>query len=110
VGDDDQSNGEERPFKEIGERLRLLREVVGLDQRSFADRAGLAQSTYNQYEMGVRRPAIENAIALCEAYNVSLDWIYRGDLGGLRHQLALALSAAIEPSLKRERGPQRRCE
>ena len=74
MADHERSN-DERPFRDIGERLRLVREVRGLDQGAFAEGAGLAPSTYNQYEMGVRRPAIENAIALCDAYNLSLDWI-----------------------------------
>lgn len=79
--------------KAIGERLVMLRQVLGLAQYELADRAKIAPNTYNQYENGTRRPSIENAIALCEAFDLTLDWIYRGDPSGLRYQLADALKA-----------------
>lgn len=64
-------------------RLLLTRQALGLAQGVFAERAGLAQNTYNQYEMAKKRPSIDNAIALCETYSLTLDWIYRGDNSGL---------------------------
>lgn len=77
----------------IGERLAMLRQVLGLAQYEVAARAGIPPNTYNQYETGVRRPSLENAVALCEAFDLTLDWIYRGDPSGLRYQMADALKA-----------------
>lgn len=77
----------------IGERLLLTREALGLRQGAFGARALISASTYNQWEMGVKRPAVENAIALCEAFDLTLDWIYRGDPSGLRYQTAEAIKA-----------------
>ncbi len=71
----------------IGERLLLTRQALGLAQGVFAVRAGLAHNTYNQYETGKKRPSVQNAIALCEAYDLTLDWIYRGDNSGLPMRL-----------------------
>ncbi len=77
----------------IGERLLLTRQALGLAQKDFADRAGLAANTYNQYESGRNIPALDRAHALCDAYGLTMDWIYRGDPSGLRYELAAAIKA-----------------
>ncbi len=68
---------------EIGFRLRSTREELGIGQTEFARTAGVKPNTYNQYENGERLPDIICAIYICDAYNVTLDWIYRGDPSGL---------------------------
>ncbi len=77
----------------VGERLRLTRESIGLTQTDFAARAGLNPTTYNQYEKGRQYPQIRNAIALREAYDLTLDWIFCGDPSGLRYEMATAIKA-----------------
>lgn len=77
----------------IGHSLLLTRQALGLAQKDFADRAGLAANTYNQYESGKNVPAIDRAHSICDAYQLTLDWIYRGDPSGLRYQLADAIKA-----------------
>jgi len=77
----------------VGERLRITREALGLPQKEFADRAGLAANTYNQYEQGRNMPSLDAAQSLCDHHNLTLDWIYRGDPSGLRYQLADAIKA-----------------
>ena len=72
----------------IGRRLQLTRSVLGLAQNALCQRAGIATNTYNQYERGTNRPSVENAILLCEAFDLTLDWIYRGDPSGLRYDTA----------------------
>lgn len=62
-------------------------------QNTFCERASIATNTYNQYERGKTRPSVENAIALCEAYDLTLDWIYRGDPSGLRYDTADKIKA-----------------
>ena len=73
----------ERGKDEIARRLRMTRAVFDLTQGAFAAKAGLTASTYNRYERATRVPAIEQAIELCEAYGLTLDWIYRGVPDGL---------------------------
>lgn len=63
-------------MKAIGQRLALTRHVLGLQQS------------------GKKRPTIDNAIRLAEAYHLTLDWIYLGDPSGLRYETANAISAA----------------
>ena len=77
----------------IGRRLQLVRRVHGMAQNEFCARAGLATNTYNQYEKGKKRPSVENAIALCEQYGLTLDWIYRGETAGLRFAMSDAINS-----------------
>ena len=72
-------------FAPIAERLIAARRAQpsDLDQVEFARRAGISQNTYNQYEKAHRRPSLDNAIKLCRTYNLSLDWIYLDEAGGL---------------------------
>ena len=78
----------------IGLRLKLTRQVLGLTQVALCRSVGIATNTYNQYEKGVTRPTVENAIAICEAFHLTLDWLYRGDPSGLRYDLADQIKAA----------------
>lgn len=82
-----------RDKRAVGERLRLTRQALGFNQQEFAEGAGLAANTYNQYESGTNMPALSRAMALCDAYALTLDWIYRGDPSGLRYQLAEAIKS-----------------
>ena len=78
---------------EIAARLRVTRQAFGMGQYDFADRAGIAGNTYNQYEQAKKRPTIENALALCRAYGLTLDWVYAGDPSGLPYKVADAIKS-----------------
>ena len=75
----------------IARRLERTRSALGLTQSEFADKAGIARNTYNQWEKGKGRPHLDGAIALCHVYNLTLDWIYFGEVSGLAFQVASKL-------------------
>lgn len=77
----------EKLKREVGERLRLVRQVLDLGQGEFARRAKLEPNTYNQIENGEKMPSIETAIALCEAHRITLDWISRAEPGDMNVRL-----------------------
>lgn len=77
----------------IGERLALLREVEGLSQAAFAERAGISYQAWNNWERGRARIGIDAAARLCAVYNVTLDYIYFGDPSALPYRLAHAIAA-----------------
>ena len=85
----------------IGERLELVRIILGKSQNAFATEAGIAGNTYSQYKTGTNAPDHEEAHKLCDRWGLTLDWIYRGDTRGLSPDL----SAAIE-AMRRARGKQ----
>jgi transcriptional regulator with XRE-family HTH domain len=72
----------------IAERLRLTREASGMIQAQFCRIVGIGQQAWNNYERGERRISIDQALQLCSALGVTLDWIYRGIASGLPIQLA----------------------
>jgi DNA-binding XRE family transcriptional regulator len=72
-----------RSLAEIGERLRITRQVLGLSQAAFSKAANISKSSYIQFEKGCTRPSIDAANALCDAHRLTLDWIYRGDNSSL---------------------------
>lgn len=80
-----------RHIDAIAGRLYQLRSTVGISQRAFAKRAGLGFTTYNNYETGVSRPDLDNANRICDEFQVTLDWIYRGNPAGLPYELASKL-------------------
>ncbi len=77
----------------VGKNLRALRDVLGLAQKEFGSRAGLAPNTYNMIENGAKLPSVSVAIAICDAHGVTLDYIYRGDASDLAAPIRRALEA-----------------
>jgi transcriptional regulator with XRE-family HTH domain len=75
----------------IAARLRLLRESTRLKQAAFSRLVGLSASQWNNYERARERIAIDQALKLCASTGCSLDYIYRGERGGLSFKLATDL-------------------
>lgn len=73
---------------EIGGRLRVARDALGLTGTEFAKRARIAQNAYSQYETGKRMLTTTAAIRLCSTYGLTMDWLFRGDPSGLPYSLA----------------------
>lgn len=74
--------------KAIGRRLELTRESLGMAAGDFAAKAGVSKSAYSNYASGERAPTLKQALKLCAAYELTLDWLYRGDPSGLKYNLA----------------------
>lgn len=74
---------QERSLPEIGKRLKDTRLALGMNQDQFARLAGIAQNTYNQWERGKSRPRLDEAIRLCDAHKLTLDWVYLGDASSI---------------------------
>ena len=59
----------------FSERLRELRIQRGFSQQDLADRTDQTKQAISQYERGVRRPDMDMLLALCDIFNVSLDYL-----------------------------------
>src|SRR5512134_2282132 len=77
--------------REVGERLSIARDVLGMQQKEVARRAGMHPNHYGMVENGVRPLHIEDAIKLREVFKVTLDWLFCGDTSGLKHDMANAI-------------------
>ncbi len=65
---------------DIGERLKEIREVKGLNQKEFATFLGIEPSKYNKYEKNVTRPDYETLILISKSCNVSIDYILGNEI------------------------------
>lgn len=78
---------------DVARRLRWTRQVAQLNQQEFSESAGLSQPQYSQFETGKRLLTLRAAMRLCQAYGITLDWLYLGDPGGLPYRMADAIKA-----------------
>ena len=57
-----------------GERLRALREEMGISQEAVAEALGISRTAYNKYESGVIKP-VRKLEELSAFFDVSADYI-----------------------------------
>ena len=62
----------------IGERVRLLRQELGLNQAQFAEKIGLKQAAIGLYENNQRGVADRIILLICEKYSVREEWLRDG--------------------------------
>ena len=62
----------------IGERVRLLRKELGLNQDQFAEKIGLKQAAIGLYENNQRGVADRIILLICEKYSVREEWLRDG--------------------------------
>ena len=87
--------------KDVARRLTLSRIALAMSQGEFAAKAGLSQSNYSQYERLWRSLSIRAAMKLCNAYGLTLDWLYRGDPSGLSIRLYESITEATREHAQR---------
>lgn len=80
--------------KTLGQRLRKTREALGVRAADLCRAIDCEPNRWSQYENGTRAITMPMAIRLCEAYGLTLDWIYRGDPAGLPVRLHQKLSVS----------------
>ena len=62
---------------EINERIKVLRERLGLTQTALAEKINRAPNTINQYEKGKNIPD-RTILDICNAFNVNEVWLRTG--------------------------------
>lgn len=55
--------------------LKDLRESLGMTQEEFGKSVGVAKTTYNNYEIGARKPKSDFWIAVAMKYGVTIDYL-----------------------------------
>lgn len=63
------------------ENLKQARKKSGLTQKQVADKLGIGQSTYKNYEGGLREPNGDTVIMLADLFKVSTDYLLGRDTG-----------------------------
>ena len=83
---------EDAPYSEIGSRLLAIRRAFSdLSQKDWAARHGFSATRYNNWETGIRRIPVDEAVVLADLYGLDLDFIYRGRRSGLSENASKAL-------------------
>jgi len=59
----------------FSDRLKFLREELGLKQIELSEKLNMSNSTYNNYEIGIRTPDIETIKIIANFFDVSVDYI-----------------------------------
>lgn len=63
----------------IGERLRWLRERIGVPCDKIDELLGMTRGQDEHYEKGRRSPSADTVVKLAEIFGVTTDWILRGE-------------------------------
>lgn len=64
---------------DYGERLKKLREKIGLTQKFVAEKIGVKNNTLSSYESAKRQPDFQTLKKLADLYEVSIDYIITGN-------------------------------
>ena len=59
----------------FGQRIKKLRQELGLSQRDFAEKIGVTASALSSYEKGQKNPSVNVAVNISSSFRVSLDWL-----------------------------------
>lgn len=62
-------------YADIKDRIKQLRLANNLSQESVAKKLGVSKSAVSQWERGVKQPKNEMRQALCDLFNVNLDYL-----------------------------------
>lgn len=70
-------------LRDIGGRITKAREALGVTQKEVCRLIGVGETTWNNWEKGKRRPDPIALARFCNAYGVTLDYIFRDNPQGL---------------------------
>jgi transcriptional regulator with XRE-family HTH domain len=87
-----------RHKQQVGDRLRVAREALGLEQREMARLYGIDHTKLSHWERGKHYPAPTFIARLWERHRIPADWIYLGEVSGVPHRLADSLLAGAKAS------------
>lgn len=62
-------------YRNVAEKLRLLRTLTGVSQQQVADYIHVNRSTYSYYELGESKPPLDVLCALAEFFDVNLGYL-----------------------------------
>ena len=63
-------------MKILAQRIRSLRDSIGVPQTKIAELSGTTQSSINRYESGQASPPLEMLLWYADYFDVSLDYIF----------------------------------
>lgn len=80
-------------LRQIGQRIRWAREVLGLTRPQLAEMIGVDVGTWAWYEQGKRFPDLMRIPDICGRLKVDTEYLIRGSLLGVEKEVAIRLAA-----------------
>lgn len=65
--------------KQVGERIKSLRQERKMSRQEFADAIDVASSTVSMYENGERIPRDQIKLAIANLFGVTVDYLFFGN-------------------------------
>lgn len=72
--------------KDIGTRIKKIRLELGYTQEQMAAFFGIRRAGYRRYEGGETTPGVQALKMLADRFNVSLEWLIRGEGSMIRSE------------------------
>ena len=63
----------------IADRIKYLRDKVGMTQTDLAKRLGISRSAINSWEMSLSTPSLSNIVEMTKIFHVSADFLLASD-------------------------------
>ena len=63
----------------VGERVKALREKLGITQEEFSQRFGTTRNTITNYEANRRAPMDATIKSICREFDVNEEWLRTGE-------------------------------
>lgn len=73
----------------LGSRIAALRRNAGLSQSELASRLRISPSAVGMYEQGRREPSVDMIVEMAQIFNVSTDYLLKGETLDEREEKAL---------------------
>lgn len=84
----------------LSEKLYAHRHRSGLSQEQLAERIGVTRQAISKWELGSSTPELENLLALCECFGITLDELVREDEVTALSEDANTVESSAEPQRK----------
>ena len=75
----------------FAEQLKTLRKKNSLTQKELAEKVGVKQNSYANWENGKREPNIEMLVRIADYFDVSLDYLLGGKMKNITEEFSLCL-------------------
>ena len=69
----------------FSEKLFGLRKQAGMTQADLAEKLNVSRQAVSRWEMGTAKPEVDTLIAICDLFDVSLDYLLRNKTEEDRH-------------------------
>lgn len=66
-------------YRNLGKRIKELRERTGLSQEKFAEKAGISQDFLGKIEVCINRPGLKSILKIADALGVSVSELTKFD-------------------------------